>query len=96
MINIFDEELFQEVKNMLIKLNAQEKSIDYKRLSFKRDENLEFDFRDHKSLKEFFKDTYYKTFSTKEAESIQDEFNAVLTALQKYKQRDSEYKNKKL
>ena len=26
-INIFDEELSQEAKNMLIKLNAQEKSI---------------------------------------------------------------------
>ena len=49
--NIFDEELSQEAKNMLIKLNDQEKGIDYKRLSFKRDENLEFDFRDYKFLK---------------------------------------------
>ena len=92
--NIFDEELSQEAKNILIKLNAKEETIDYKRLSFKRDKNLEFDFRDHKLLKEFFKDIYYKKFSTEEAEIIQEEFNAVLTALEKYKPRV--YKNKKL
>ena len=79
-----------------MKRNAQEKSIDYKRLSFKRDKNLESDFRDYKSLKEFFKDTYYKKFSTKEAESIQEEFNAIINALEKHKPRDSEYKNEKL
>ena len=94
--NIFDEELSQEAKNILIKLNAKEETIDYKRLSFKRDKNLEFDFRDHKLLKEFFKDIYYKKFSTEEAEIIQEEFNAVLTALEKYKPKDSECKNKKL
>ena len=49
--NIFDEELSQEAKNILINFNAQERSIDYKWLSFKRDKNLEFDFRDLKSLK---------------------------------------------
>ena len=55
-IKIFDEELQQEAKNMLIKLNAQEKSIDYQRLSFKRDKSFEFDFKNCKYLKEFFKD----------------------------------------
>ena len=50
-INIFDEELSQEAKYMLIKLNAHEKSIEYKRLNFKGDRNLEFDFRDYRSLK---------------------------------------------
>ena len=46
-INIFDEELSQETMNMLIKLNAQEKSIDYKKLTFKRNKNVEFDFTDY-------------------------------------------------
>ena len=91
-INIFDEELSQKQKicssNLMLKKKVQH--------SFKRDRNLEFDFRDYKSLKEFFKDIYYKKFSIKEAESIQEEFNAVLTALEKYKPRDSEHKNKKL
>ena len=65
-INIFDEELSQEAKNMLIKLNAQEKSIDQGRLSFKKNKNSEFDFRDYKSLKKNFKYIYYKKFSIKE------------------------------
>ena len=96
MTNTFDEELFQEAKNMLIKLNAQEKIINYKRLSFMRDKNLAFDFKDNKSLKECFKDMYYKEFSVNGAYVIQEEFNAVLTTLEKYKPRDSEYNNKKL
>ena len=35
-------------------------------------------------------------FSIKEVESIQGEFNAVLTELEKFKPRDTEYKNKKV
>ena len=57
---------------------------------------MEFNFRDYKSIKEFFKDIYYKKFSIKEAESMQEEFSVVLTALEKYKTRDSEYNNKTL
>ena len=69
---------------MVIKLNAQEKNIDFnKRYKYK-------------SLKEFFKDIYWKMFSIKEVESIQGEFNAVLTELEKFKPRDTEYKNKKV
>ena len=38
-IDNFDKEPSQEIKNMLIKFNNQEKIINYKRLSFKRDRN---------------------------------------------------------
>ena len=55
MINIFDEHLSQKIKNMLNQLNNQEKGINYKRLNFKRDKNLEFDFRGYRSLKEFLR-----------------------------------------
>ena len=44
-----------EAKNMLIKRNAQGKSIDYKILSFRRHKHLKFNFRDYK---EFFKEIY--------------------------------------
>ena len=54
-INIFDEHLSQKIKNMLNQLNNQEKGINYKRLNFKRDKNLEFDFRGYRSLKEFLR-----------------------------------------
>ena len=57
-INIFDEQLPQKVRDMLMKLINQEKSINYRRLNFKRDKNLEFDFKDYKNLREFFKDIY--------------------------------------
>ena len=50
-INIFDEELSQEAKNMLIKCNAEEKIINHKRRGFKRGKNLEYHFRDYKYLK---------------------------------------------
>ena len=50
-LNTFDEELSQEAKNVLITLNNQEKSINYKELNFRRDRGLHFDFRDYKSLK---------------------------------------------
>ena len=70
---------------MLNKLNNQEKSINYKRLNFKRDKNLEFDLRDNKPLKELFKGIYYWKLLIDRAEDIQKEFACVLTALEKYK-----------
>ena len=56
--NIFDKILKKQriwSPNLKIK-----KKIDCKRLSFKRDKNLEFDFRDSMSLKEFLKSIYYR------------------------------------
>ena len=44
-INVFGDKLSQEAKNILYTLSNQEKSIDYKRLNFKRDKNLELDFQ---------------------------------------------------
>ena len=79
--DIFDEELSQEAKNVLPKLSNQEKSIEYKKFSFKRDKNLDFDFRDYRSLKELFKGIYYRNLSIDEAEKIQDEYEVQLTAL---------------
>ena len=66
---------------MLIKRNNQQKIIDYKKLYFRRDKNLEFDFRDYKSFKKIFRDIYYNKFSIEEAENMQEKFNAVLAAL---------------
>ena len=40
--------------NLVIK----KKNIDYKNLGFNRDINLEYGFRDYKSLKGLFKDNY--------------------------------------
>ena len=50
-----NEKLSQEAKNMLEKLNNQEKLINYQKLYLKGGSNVEYDFSDYRSLKEFFK-----------------------------------------
>ena len=68
--SIIDEELFQEAKNELVKLNNQEKKFDNKRLYFKRDKDFEFDFRDYRPLEELFQGIYYRNISINEAKRI--------------------------
>ena len=95
-IIVFGDELSQEAKNILYAISNQQKNIDYKRLSFKRKKILEFDFSGYNSLKELFKDIYYKKLSIEKAEGIQEEFNVVLSTLKKYKPKDSGYKKEKI
>ena len=64
-LSTFDEDLPQDAKNVLNTLSSQEKSINYKKLYFKRDASLKFDFRDYTSLKEIFRDIYYNKFALK-------------------------------
>ena len=85
------QELSQEAKNMLEKLNNQEKLINYKKLYLKGGNNSEYDFSDYKSLKEFFKAIYYTKITIEEAEAMQEEFNAVIGALEIYKPKKSKY-----
>ena len=58
--------------------------------NFKRDKNLELDFRDYKSLKEFFIEILYHNISIGRTEDIQKEFNEI-TALEKYRTTDFIY-----
>ena len=89
--NIFDKELSKEAKNIITKRKNPEKKVDQKRLSFKRDKNLELDFRDYMSLNEFFKSIYYRNISIENAEMKQDGFNVVLNALKTYSRKNPEY-----
>ena len=77
------EELSQEAKNILEKLNNQEKLINYKKL--KGGNNSEYDFSDYRSFKEFFKAIYYTKVTIEESEAIQEEFDAGTGALKIYK-----------
>ena len=43
----------EEAKNWLFTLNNLEKRIEYKKISSRRDNNLEFDFIDYKYLMDF-------------------------------------------
>ena len=49
MIAIFNEQPYEKAKILITKPNNK-KSINYRRLSFKRNKNLEFDFRDFKGI----------------------------------------------
>ena len=81
---------------MITKLNNQEKTINYKRFSFKRDKNLEFDFRDYRSLKELFKVIYYRKISIDRAEDIQKEHKILLDALEEYGPKTPDYVKKRI
>lgn len=66
--DVFNDYLSQKAKNILYKLNNQENNTNYKRISFKRDKHLEFDFSYYIPLRELFRDIYYKKFTIEEAE----------------------------
>ena len=93
---VFNDDLSQEAKDILYTLTNQEKSIDYKRLGFKRDKYLEFAFRDFKFLKEWLRDIYFREFTMKEAERKQDEFDSIVNKSEKYKPKKPKYKNERL
>ena len=77
------EELSQEAKNMLEKLNNQEKLINYAKRYFKGENNVDYDFSEYRSLKELFKAMYYRNITIEKAERIQEEFDAIIGALKK-------------
>ena len=51
----------------------------------------EYDFSDYKTFKELFRDIYYRKTDEDEAESKQDEFNAVLYVLKNYSAKHDKY-----
>ena len=53
------EELSEEAKNILEKLNNQEKLINYKKLCFKGGNKVDYDFINFISLRELFRTIYY-------------------------------------
>ena len=57
---------------MLEKLNNQEKLINYKKLSFRGGNNVDYDYRENRSLKELFKEIYYRKIAIEEAERTQE------------------------
>ena len=52
---LIKQELSQEAKNMFEKLNNQEKLIDYRKLTFKGGNNIDYDFSNFRPLRELFR-----------------------------------------
>ena len=72
------EELSQEAKNMLEKLNNKEKLINYKKLSFIGANKKCYDFTNFSCLRELFRTIYYGEILIPGAERDQDEYNESL------------------
>ena len=81
------EKLSQEAKNMLEKLNNQEKLINYKKLYFKRGNKVDYDFTNFSSLKELFRAIYYGEILIPGAKREQDNFDDIIKILKAYKPR---------
>ena len=88
---MLDEKLFQEIKNMLVRLSNQEKIINKKKLDFRRDNSLRFYFSDYRSLKELFKAIYYRNLPIVKAERIKNKYEAQLAVLERYIPSNSNY-----
>ena len=89
------KELSQEAKNLLVKLNNQEKLITYRKLNFEGRNNRDYDFSDYSSLKELLRAIYFRKLTIEDAERIQDEFNVVLGVLKDYPAKATKYKEHK-
>ena len=72
------EKLSQEAKNMLRKLNNQEKFINYKKLSFRGGNNEDYDFTNFSSLRELFRTIYYGEMLMPGAEREQNNYDNIL------------------
>ena len=77
------QELSQEAKNLVEKLNNQEKLIDYRKLNFRGGNNVDYDFSNFRPLRELFRAIYYGEVLISGAEREQIEFDDLLKILKK-------------
>ena len=86
------QELSQEAKNMLEKLNNQEKLINHWKLNFTGGNKVNYDFTNFSSLRELFRTIYYGEILIPAAEREQGNFDNRFELLKDYKPRkDSKY-----
>ena len=90
------EELSQEAKNMLEKLNNQEKLINYRKVNFRGCKNVDYNFSDFRPLRELFRVIYYGEIAIPSALREQDDFDERLKILKKYKANKPDYKKIKI
>ena len=94
-----DQPLSFEAKELINEIKTIQKNVDYRKLKIKGGNNVDYDFSDYKTFKEFFRDLYYRKTTIDEAKRIQEEFDVVTNALKNYAARDNKYveaKNKLL
>ena len=86
-----DQALSFEARELIKEIKTIQKNVDYRKLKIKGGKMKEFDFSDYRTFKELFRDLYYRIITIDEAESKQDEFNAVLHILKNYSPKHDKY-----
>ena len=66
-----DEHLSLEAKDLIEEIRAIKKDADYRKLKIRGGNNIDYDFSGYKTLKELFRDLYYKKFTLDDAEANQ-------------------------
>ena len=66
-----DEHLSLEAKDLIEEIRAIKKDVDYRKLKIRGGNNTDYDFSGYKTLKELFRDLYYKTITLDDAEANQ-------------------------
>ena len=89
--NFVDQPLDFEAKELIKEIKNIQKNVGYRKLKNKAGNNVDYDFSDNKTFKEFFTDLYYKKTTIDETERIQEEFDVVINALKNYAPRDDKY-----
>ena len=93
------EFLSLEAKGLIKEIRIIQKDVDQRKLKITGGNNVTYDFSDCKTIKELFRDLYYRKVTTNEAERKLDEFDAIIAVLNKYAPREPPYieaKNKLL
>ena len=86
-----DQPLSSEAKELIKEIKTIKKNVDYRKLKIKGGNMKDYDFSYYKTFKELFRDLYYRNITIDEAESKQDEFNAVLHLLKNYSPKHDKY-----
>ena len=74
-----DKHLSLEAKDLIEEIRAIKKDVDYRKLKIRGGNNTDYDFSGYKTLKELFRDLYYKkiTLDDAEANQIQIDINKI-------------------
>ena len=97
--NFIEEPLSPEAKALTEEIRTIQKNVDYRKLKIRGGNNFTYDFSDHKTFKELFRDLYYKKMTIDDAKIKQDEFDSILAVLSNYTPKAQKYieaKNKLL
>ena len=67
-----------KAKELINEIKTIQKNVDYRKLKIRGGNNADYDFSDYKSLKELFRDLYYKKTTMDYVERKQDEITGVM------------------